>query len=195
MQQIQAVRDRFAHELPVGATLVELVRFMAKKTLLSAPEKRGVRKQVSKEQENVTTLPVSGAGSTNSFRNAREKPGSPSGLTRAPKSGSRYIPVKVKRLVWERDQGRCQFVSPTTDKKCLSPHRAQSDHIVPFALGGSSIDPNGLRLLCFTHNQWEARRVFGEVKVSPATNAHAVAIVAPPSSRRSWSPDLAGPPK
>ncbi len=163
MQQIQAVRDRFAHQLPVGATLAEVVRFMAKTTLLSAPEKRSVRKQISVESLGRTL-----EGTQKPVQKLAGKPVlKPAHKNVREKIRSRYIPAQVKREVWTRDQGRCQFVSPTTGKKCLSRHRAQSDHVVPFALGGSSTNPNELRLLCFTHNQFEARWVFGKWKSRP----------------------------
>ncbi len=203
MQQIQAVRDRFAHQLPVGATLAEVVHFMAKTTLLSAPEKRCVGKRISKnrtpkeqvadektskgrvdnekiDKEKSTAYlsskhPVAGAESAEIsvgigriVSESIDSPASVAALKSAMESSaptpvirSRYIPIAVRRLVWTRDQGRCQFVSRVTGKKCLSRHRPQADHIVPFALGGSSTDSENLRLLCFSHNQCEARWVFG----------------------------------
>ena len=66
---------------------------------------------------------------------------------------SRYIPTKIKRLVWTRDQGQCTYICPETKKKCSSKHFLQIDHIHPYALGGSSKLSN-LRLLCAGHNQY-----------------------------------------
>ena len=77
-------------------------------------------------------------------------------------SGPAHIPARVKREVWKRDQGRCQW--PLSGKDggiCGSTLRVQFDHRVPRARDGpSSVD--GLRLLCAFHNDLAARQVFGE---------------------------------
>ena len=70
----------------------------------------------------------------------------------------RHIPAAVKREVWERDEGRCTFVS-TAGRRCES-RSPEFDHRVPIARGGSSTVEN-LRLRCRTHNQLEAERTFG----------------------------------
>ena len=72
---------------------------------------------------------------------------------------SRYIPASVRRAVWERDQGRCTFVS-ITGGRCRSRRFIELDHVVPFARGGKATVGN-LRLRCSAHNQYEAERVFG----------------------------------
>lgn len=72
---------------------------------------------------------------------------------------SRHIPVAVRRLVWQRDQGRCTFVSET-GHRCEATARLEFDHVVPFARGGQPT-PSGLRLRCRAHNQYEAERTFG----------------------------------
>lgn len=81
------------------------------------------------------------------------------------KPSSRYIPREVRRAVWHRDGGRCCFVSPLTGERCQARQGLEVDHVTPFARGGSSTDPGNLRLLCRTHNQWEARRSFGAAHV------------------------------
>ncbi len=70
---------------------------------------------------------------------------------------SRYIPATVKRQIWARDQGCCTYVDPKSGRRCGSRSLIQIDHIRPLALGGLSEDPASLRLLCFQHNQLEAR--------------------------------------
>lgn len=72
---------------------------------------------------------------------------------------SRYIPASVRRAVWERDQGRCTFVS-ITGGRCRSRRFIEFDHVVPVARGGKATVAN-LRLRCGTHNQYEAERAFG----------------------------------
>jgi 5-methylcytosine-specific restriction endonuclease McrA len=71
---------------------------------------------------------------------------------------ARYIPASVKREVWERDGGRCTFVS-AEGRRCES-RSPEFDHIVAIARGGMSSLEN-LRLRCRAHNQLEAERTFG----------------------------------
>jgi hypothetical protein len=79
--------------------------------------------------------------------------------TAPPRPRSRYIPALVRRAVWTRDQGRCQW--PMEDGSvCGSTYRVQLDHIEPFARGGAST-PDRLRCLCQPHNDLAARQAFG----------------------------------
>ena len=72
---------------------------------------------------------------------------------------SRYIPVALKRQIWQLAQGRCQYVN-SDGSRCNSTWRLEIDHIKPWALGGKTILEN-LRLLCHYHNQYEAQRLLG----------------------------------
>jgi 5-methylcytosine-specific restriction endonuclease McrA len=81
-------------------------------------------------------------------------------LLRKSKLPQRRIPAAVKRHVWERDGGRCVYVSED-GKQCGNTHALQYDHIVPYALGGASDDPTNIRLLCRSHNLRLGRKRFG----------------------------------
>lgn len=72
----------------------------------------------------------------------------------------RHIPAQVKREVWERDRGRCTFVS-ASGTRCQCATRLEYDHIEPVACGGQSTTVN-IRLRCRAHNQLEAERRFGK---------------------------------
>ena len=76
------------------------------------------------------------------------------------KKNNRFIPQKIKRYIWKRDQGKCSYTCPQTRNKCCSKYLLQIDHIQPFALGGSH-HPDNLRLLCARHNQYRSQRTFG----------------------------------
>ena len=84
------------------------------------------------------------------------------------KSSSRSIPTTVKRAVYKRDAGQCQYRDLVSKRICLSRTAIELDHVVPFALGGASSVEN-LRCLCRTHNQWLARQQFGYAKPHPGT--------------------------
>lgn len=71
----------------------------------------------------------------------------------------RYIPARIRRAVWNRDQGRCTFIG-TGGHRCGARHRLEFDHVLPIARGGGSTLAN-LRLRCRAHNQHEAERSFG----------------------------------
>ena len=72
---------------------------------------------------------------------------------------SRYIPAAVRRAAWERDGGRCTFVS-ITGGRCRSRQFLEFDHVEPVARGGKATVDN-IRLRCRAHNQYEAERAFG----------------------------------
>ncbi|MGE5049226.1 MAG: HNH endonuclease, partial [Deltaproteobacteria bacterium] len=72
---------------------------------------------------------------------------------------ARGIPASVRREVWKRDGGRCQWPLDSGGI-CQSIERVEYDHIIPRAMGGSS-RPGNLRLLCRFHNDLAARRAFG----------------------------------
>ncbi|MDE2490411.1 MAG: HNH endonuclease [Elusimicrobia bacterium] len=82
-------------------------------------------------------------------------PGEPRFL-RALRAG-RYVPARVKREVWRRDDGRCawRFEDGTL---CGSRDGLEYDHVRPYARGGRSDDARNVRLLCRAHNRLAAER-------------------------------------
>ena len=76
-----------------------------------------------------------------------------------PSANPRHIPAYVKRAVWERDGGRCTFVSEA-GQRCPARKMLEFDHVQEVARGGhATVD--GIRLRCRAHNQFEAERTFG----------------------------------
>ncbi|MBL7687005.1 MAG: HNH endonuclease [Bdellovibrionaceae bacterium] len=75
-------------------------------------------------------------------------------------TGRRPVPQNVRRLVFQRADGRCEYKNPHTGKVCGSRFQTQIDHIKPVALGGTNAVEN-LRLLCRAHNAWTAEEIFG----------------------------------
>ncbi len=72
----------------------------------------------------------------------------------------RHVPAGLKRQVLARDGGRCTLVSDS-GHRCESREALEIDHVIPVAKGGAPTLAN-LRLLCRTHNQYEAGQAFGE---------------------------------
>ncbi|HYS83112.1 MAG TPA: HNH endonuclease, partial [Anaeromyxobacteraceae bacterium] len=77
-----------------------------------------------------------------------------------PSASRRHMPAEVKRAVWTRDGGCCQW-PVASGGVCGSTTRLQFDHVVPLARGGTSIVSN-IRVLCAFHNQLAAKQAFGE---------------------------------
>lgn len=71
----------------------------------------------------------------------------------------RYIPRGIRNEVWKRDNGCCQFKTPG-GQICGEKRFLEYDHVLPWALGGSSHSARNIRLLCRAHNQWNARLAF-----------------------------------
>jgi 5-methylcytosine-specific restriction endonuclease McrA len=69
----------------------------------------------------------------------------------------RYIPAPVRRAVFQKAQGVCEYKDPQSGRRCQSQHRLEVDHEHPLALGGTS-SPENLRILCKNHNLWAARQ-------------------------------------
>ena len=74
-------------------------------------------------------------------------------------AGRRYIPAHVRRAVWERDGGRCTFVSKS-GHRCGERRFLEFDHVEPVTRGGTAT-VTGIRLRCRAHNQYEAERMLG----------------------------------
>lgn len=76
------------------------------------------------------------------------------------------LPTALRRSVWTRDQGQCQWSNPKTGQICGSRTYLEIDHVHPVALGGKNTLDN-LRLLCRAHNQRRAVILFGPLPPVP----------------------------
>lgn len=111
-------------------------------------------RDLEKRKFAATGQPRRNARGANAVR--REPAASPS---RQAPARSRHIPAEVRRAVWERDGGRCAFVS-AHGERCTERGALEFDHIQPHADGGGAAEDN-VRLLCRQHNQYEAHQFFG----------------------------------
>lgn len=64
---------------------------------------------------------------------------------------TRVIPSAVKLEVWKRDGGKCTI--------CQSHDNLHFDHIIPYSLGGTSLDAKNIQLLCARHNSQKRDRI------------------------------------
>jgi hypothetical protein len=72
---------------------------------------------------------------------------------------SRHVPAHVKRAVWQRDAGRCAFVS-RAGRRCEARAFLELHHVDPFGHGGETTVEN-LSLRCRAHNAHESEAVYG----------------------------------
>ena len=93
-------------------------------------------------------------------RSARRKGLVAKPRTEPPPSAPDHVPAHVRRAVWTRDQGRCQWPLEGGGV-CGSTVRVQLDHVIPRANGGPPTVEN-LRCLCWFHNDLAARQEFGD---------------------------------
>ena len=77
---------------------------------------------------------------------------------------SRRIPAPVRRFVEKRDGGRCTY-RDKHGRRCSKRHDLEFHHRKPFALGGDH-SPEGLALVCRTHNALLAEQDFGKEKMA-----------------------------
>ena len=85
---------------------------------------------------------------------------------RALKPGSRHVPAEVKRQVSERDGRQCTFVGET-GRRCSEVAMLEFHHDKPFSRGGQTTVSN-VRLLCRTHNGYQAERDYGKDHMAAA---------------------------
>jgi hypothetical protein len=76
-----------------------------------------------------------------------------------PDKGDR-ISAHVKREVWKRDGGKCQWELASGDI-CGSTRHLELDHVCARSRGGTST-PDNLRVLCKSHNDLAARLALGD---------------------------------
>lgn len=134
---LQEFKELFAHELS-DASALSVLQLLLKKTLNGKKKKLGL---VSAEKNNARL---------------------PSAAKVAPLRSA--ISIHVKRTVWRRAQGCCEYVDSKSKQRCSSKYALQTDHVKPLALGGDNSLQN-LALLCRAHNSRRAVKTFGVVRM------------------------------
>jgi hypothetical protein len=141
MQKLEAAKDALSHSHP-GADVEAILESGLDALLERAAKRKGIVKR-----PRAAAPPADAETSEN----------------------PRYVPAAVRREVWLRDEGRCQW--PTSDGGiCGSTHRCELDHIHPVGRGGRSVASN-LRVACVFHNSLAAREVYGDEWMDAFTGA------------------------
>ena len=87
--------------------------------------------------------------------------------------GATYIPAAVRREVWQRDQGRCQW-KLASGGICGSRLRVELDHVSLRCRGARPV-ASELRLLCRAHNDLAARQALGDTVMDRYTRKRTAA--------------------
>lgn len=146
--RLRELQEVLAHQVPDGDPAV-----IVEKALVALLEQSLKRKAAQTDRPRATSRPSSKPMSQRAGTTSR-----PSSKPSAQRS--RAIPAEVRRTVWERDGGRCAFVSPS-GRRCTAKHRIEFHHKVPWARGGAHTVAN-IELRCQAHNALHAERDYGE---------------------------------
>ncbi len=130
LDKLEAARLALSHARP-GATVEEVLEAGLELVLAKDAKKKGL---VSRPRRCAANEPVVGR--------------------------SDHVPAAVRREVWRRDGGCCQWPM-ASGGICGSTLRLELDHIVPKGRGGGSTADN-LRILCRAHNDRAARLAYGD---------------------------------
>jgi hypothetical protein len=134
--------ERRPHSHP-GASRDEVIEAGLDLVLEPTAKRRGLVKNPRKTAE---------ATATPRARSGRQARGARSG---------RYVPAQVRRAIWDRDEGKCQWTMEDGGV-CGSTHQVELDHVASYAKGGRIATAEEGRLLCRPHNDRHAREVFGD---------------------------------
>jgi hypothetical protein len=105
--------------------------------------------------------------------------------TQVPPS-SRHVPAAVRRAVYERDGGRCRYIDEQ-GRRCTAREGLEFHHRHPFAFGGHH-SPDGMALLCRTHNGLLAEIDFGREAVAKHRRSDAASRRPAVQARSLFSP-------
>ncbi len=182
MKKLEAARDALSHARP-DATLGEVLEAGLDLLLAQAARKKGLskprsgtgskasaegpvaeRRDGNASGEGLVAEPGVVKGSTEGLvAQAREAKTSAEART----ATRDHIPAHVRREVWKRDGGRCQWPLHSGGI-CGSTLRLEVDHVQPRSRGGTSTIDN-LRILCRSHNDLAARLALGDEQMDPFT--------------------------
>ena len=128
-EKLERIKGLIAHARP-NASLADLLEYLATEQLSRLEKKKGI----GQDLDSIVT--------------------SAAKVTPLPKGKRVYLPAPLRKAIGCRSGGRCEYVHE--GKRCTSTYYLQADHIIPLARGGAN-ELSNLRLLCFNHNQQQAR--------------------------------------
>ncbi len=138
---------------------------------------RALVAELEREKYAVTDRPRSSATSETTVE-PRAEP-----TPKVPRQRGRHVPAAIRRVVFERDAGRCTYTA-APGQRCRETARLELHHVKAFARGGEHQLEN-VTLRCRAHNALAAEEDFGRDFMASASHS---------SSHEPWAAGHAGPP-
>ena len=159
LKQLEVLKGLLAHKMP-NATMQEIIKFALEQTTQKlTPSLKLKNKKVALHEKTITVSDTEAVPETKTMtvtatvsQTASETP---------TQTKKKAIPASVKRYVWQKAESKCEI--------CTSMYAPQTDHIIPFAKGGTD-EPENLRLLCRNCNQRQAIEKLGLNKMQRYLN-------------------------
>ena len=152
-EELQELRALLRHQIPdgdvakiVGRAVHSLLEQARKQKRGASPSRRSIRRLASPAARGSASLPSGRAESTTPAS-------APSGTV------SRRIPAAIRRAVWEREGGRCSYLS-RGGRRCGTRDFLEFHHQVPWARCREHRESN-IHLRCRSHNLHAAELDFG----------------------------------
>jgi 5-methylcytosine-specific restriction endonuclease McrA len=146
-EKLQRIKGLLAHSKP-NASYAELLEYLVEETLPRLEKKRGVS---SDPKTQVTIAAAAGVaeGLGHAVQASSLSPEIAEKARVLPKGKRVYLPAALKRAVYARSGGRCEYTAD--GKRCSSRYMLEIDHRVPLS-GGGGHEFSQLRSLCRQHN-------------------------------------------
>ena len=181
MAKLKEIRDLLGHTIPSG-DYSQVVKYLATQMLETLQNKKGrVAKGSAVTTSIANSVPISDLATTlgpsttsgtdvsgrahkNEMTSADDRIAETVSKQIIAKevpvrSQSRAVPQAIKRKVFERSGGRCEYVG-ANGYRCNSQFQLEVDHIVPWSQGGTH-DPALLQIVCRSHNQFRVKETHG----------------------------------
>lgn len=159
LAKLEELKGLLAHSQP-NASNAELLDYAVSSALANARDKKMLTLKRTANHKTSTVVQASSHVDANTASEAKVAAPRKSNINNESKNlenCSRYVPAKVQRDVWGRDQGKCS--------NCESTYKLEIDHRLPFGKNGRATREN-LRLLCRNCNQRAAIESYGVNKMS-----------------------------
>lgn len=159
LERLQEVKELLSHTIPDG-NLAEVLKYVLALTSQTLKKRKGR----SEPQGNKKGVDTSQNIEAFSFENREDKEASSSATpcdTDKKKScvRNRYIPQEIKRKVFTRAGGCCEYRS-SDGKRCQSRFQLEIDHKTPWSQGGTH-GVESLQILCKMHNLYRTKETHG----------------------------------
>jgi hypothetical protein len=180
MTVLAELKSLLSHQVPDG-NLQDILKIMAEISLEQIKKRKGINDKINnskiykdnKTEMTLTQMYKSNIKSKLQLKNNpnpksnptikcnvnTEEEGSPN-LAKHCIKQSRYISREVRRAVFKRAEGQCEYIHNGNGERCQSRHQLEFDHVQAFSQGGSNGMQN-ITLSCKTHNLYRTKETHG----------------------------------